>query len=605
MAELEGKKQDLKFEDLVSIRQSITEGIVKGEAKPALSSRRAGLAEKLDCLEGQVLSVGAHLRISAEHSLKELSLDAQITRDDLIVWHYEWSRLPSRRERRNLVRELADLHDLNPKKCQALINRYQEKQDRYFRKARLKAASPKAAVRADTLQPEAPPPPEPQEESRITVVSKETKVLADFYDFAAKIAWRAIWAAFIARHLSPFERRSAKVLCLPSLYCQNEVQLYLDLGFKPEKILAVEGTSDPEERKLFVENANKLGVRYELGDLIDILPKLDESFDVVSLDFLGGLCMKYMEILNYVSLSNRALILVNTQAGRESREIQYRLFYDLVLNGWTEIDRGDERFQDEITKAVRAAIDKAFSDDRPGIKKFREETVDAGILSNVGLQCRQNPWLPAILQRLWAPEVIGPEGILAPTLATKMELLDWAWTQLAPLIGQTMTGDRGLSALENGCGLVSDVLFGRAKIKELERWRYQSAGAAARHYNSCFAVVDTRRDKYSRWSDSTKPIINSLLHYFEYMKDHIGPEPAILGQVHTGPKVTAQYKSAAGGRTDKIKINDRIIINQAGANYSVPVARLLRNIREYTNIFRNHIKVHAGSTHFPERRDVE
>ncbi len=148
------------------------------------------------------------------------------------------------------------------------------------------------------------------------------------YDNATKQLWREKWKEFVAKHTTPSERQRMKVLCLPGKKCL-EVPIYLDLGFKACNIVGVEG-GDEDAKREFHDNAYRYGIIPKLGRLENILPKMKDVFDIVSLDFTGPISKKCLDIIKMlpiapaadVTTDTKSLFMVNLLAKRETQSSQ-------------------------------------------------------------------------------------------------------------------------------------------------------------------------------------------------------------------------------------------------------------------------------------------
>jgi len=147
------------------------------------------------------------------------------------------------------------------------------------------------------------------------------------YDNKLKEVWRKKWFEYVEKQITPEQRAKMKVLCLPGPECL-EIPGYIELGFDPKNIVGIEG--DPKVREEFEKNAAKYGIQTRFGKLSDVLPKLDDKFDVVSLDMLGPFCKGYeMNILSQLPLSDRVVFMINVQAKREAEFAKEQLRYQV------------------------------------------------------------------------------------------------------------------------------------------------------------------------------------------------------------------------------------------------------------------------------------
>lgn len=142
------------------------------------------------------------------------------------------------------------------------------------------------------------------------------------YDNPTKQLWRKKWQEFIGKNTLPSERANMTVLCLPGKRCL-EVPLYLELGFKPENIFGVEG--DEQAKYEFSQNAAKYGIVPKIGRIENIIKKEDTVYDVVSLDFTGPICRKYVDIVRNCPIkpdvnsraNTKSFFMINVMGKRE------------------------------------------------------------------------------------------------------------------------------------------------------------------------------------------------------------------------------------------------------------------------------------------------
>lgn len=146
------------------------------------------------------------------------------------------------------------------------------------------------------------------------------------YDTPIKNAWRAKVREYIESQTDPKKRASMRVLCLPGVECL-EIPMYLEMGFLPENIVGVEAgmIGSKVDRSLisrFEENAKRYGIRTHIGRLEQAEFLKSETFDVVSLDFVGPFGFNACDIFSQLHLSQTAVIVTNFQAKREKKGAQ-------------------------------------------------------------------------------------------------------------------------------------------------------------------------------------------------------------------------------------------------------------------------------------------
>jgi hypothetical protein len=218
------------------------------------------------------------------------------------------------------------------------------------------------------------PPTEELTEEEVERIEAVDGAHAD-YDNPIKQVWRERWKSFIAKQTTLYERDRMKVLCLPGKRCL-EVPVYLDLGFKPCNIFGVEG-GDEAARREFSENAETYGIVQRVGRLENLLPKMKETFDIISLDFPGPLSKTCLDIVKMLPLAptgdatsdTKSLFMINLMAKRETKETQQFLdFYasfdrpeiKQMLNG---PNQGLDRFKD-VCRYMNDLEDKVYNGEK-------------------------------------------------------------------------------------------------------------------------------------------------------------------------------------------------------------------------------------------------
>ncbi|EKE26390.1 MAG: hypothetical protein ACD_4C00306G0006, partial [uncultured bacterium (gcode 4)] len=146
------------------------------------------------------------------------------------------------------------------------------------------------------------------------------------YDNEIKNAWRQKLKEFIDKNTDKEKRKQMKILCLPWIECL-EIPIYLELWFLPENIVWVEAgivkwKVDIDVLKRFEENTKKYWIQHRLWKLEKVLETEEEVFDIVSLDFLGFLTNKYLDILCKIKTKNNFLLLTNFMWKRENSSSQ-------------------------------------------------------------------------------------------------------------------------------------------------------------------------------------------------------------------------------------------------------------------------------------------
>lgn len=219
------------------------------------------------------------------------------------------------------------------------------------------------------------------------------------YNNAVKDAWRDKNRDYVEGNTTRNERRKMKVLMLPGVEC-IEAEMYLDMGFEPQNITGVEG-GDREARAQFKINAEKLGINYKLGRLEKILPSETTPYGVVSLDFLGQLCIGYIKMLRHVYLDKRALVLTNLMGRRETKEMQWRMKAAAYFVG-----QNREAFtlgsiaKFGMLQAMKSAIETMKGFVSPSLKDARDDFAWIEMFTSTGMERVEHKAYPEITENM-------------------------------------------------------------------------------------------------------------------------------------------------------------------------------------------------------------
>lgn len=276
------------------ICEYVLEGVVAGESKKELSSRRRWLSERLNYSPSVIAAVSAHLKIRAYDLVGE-----NLSRDDID-------------DARNYVAEAKD----------------EERRAKQFEISEMFGiSSEQAALITDGVLPPIP-------QSRRTISGEHFN-----YDNETKNNWRRSWGDFLQERTTADQRKDMRVLCFPGVEC-HEASMYLDMDFQPENIVGVEGGNKLAQAQ-FEKNASRLGIDYRLGKMEKILPADSDRFDVVNLDFTGHMCARNVAILNNLLVNQTAYLSVNIAGRRERKAMQeYLQYYKAMTSRSIETERG-------------------------------------------------------------------------------------------------------------------------------------------------------------------------------------------------------------------------------------------------------------------------
>ncbi len=336
------------------------------------------------------------------------------------------------------------------------------------------------------------------------------------YGTKSKEAWRQTWKRFLEKNTDPRMRPYMRVLCLPGKRCL-EIQLYLDLGFRIENIVAVEGgdrIARADCEWTVRRNAEKWGGTPDLrlAKLEEILPHEKEPFHVVSLDFIGQMCTGYLHLASQVPVHDDACFLITQSTQRWKKDVQQ----------WRQ--EGLERIiHSEKEDAVLIGhYRKMFGGKAARVPSATPEDFPMGTM-NLGAdrqehwqfrqRLRRMPMLPEAREIVTTHQREREEYNISVVLAPLLEKL------LGVLQEKALFDPADLSEVSSLCNvgkLVTTVMFDKPLIDQLERWSYQSTVSDYLHeFHTDMAVVSRPRGSYEQW----KPVVDFLSHAVEHALD--------------------------------------------------------------------------------------
>lgn len=148
------------------------------------------------------------------------------------------------------------------------------------------------------------------------------------YNNAIKNKWREKIKEYLLERTTTTERAKMKVMCLPWKNWLEVKQIYLEIWFLPENIIWFEKNQTAFEE--FLNNKPKW-CKHEIRNIIDFLKETQDRFDLVSLDFLGPMSEKNLDIFRYLQVNDRFFVFSNMMAKREWENMQKFLqWYDWI-----------------------------------------------------------------------------------------------------------------------------------------------------------------------------------------------------------------------------------------------------------------------------------
>ncbi len=430
------------------------------------------------------------------------------------------------------------------------------------------------------------------------------------YDNEIKRAWRRKIYEFVDKNTDPKKRRKMRVLCLPGKKCL-EIQTYLDLGFRSQNILGVEG-GDKEARDEFEENAKRMGIQYQIGRLEKVLEKEKKPFDVVSLDFLGAMCRGYDTVMKMLPLSDDAIILLNTRARRENITTKTEYLFLKELGAWDDLEtsmkkigfdmawlESPEAFDGRLESVRKAFIAKVKEQEKKGMK-IDQNIRDKGVTTKAvnALQMPRDPSVAA-----WSVKVGNAlfRKLSLPVDSLKDEDIDMIRNRMILMLAflvsalleeaenkllESLEKENPAGALQNGNatnGLMTAVIqpfiiavSGRPIFGDYKRYVYTSTGKTRTKFLSEFVSC-----KSMRLIDKNCPTI--IRFFQEAVETIIEMMPEGLGNVDPGNLMFTFLGSISESVDAKMALPDRKTIMDVWRCGRLNISKLNRWIEKHSN----------------------
>jgi hypothetical protein len=335
------------------------------------------------------------------------------------------------------------------------------------------------------------------------------------YDTKSKEAWRQTWKRYLDEHTDRKKRGKMRILCIPGKRCL-EIPLYIELGFKPENIVAVEG-GDRIARAQFElnvkHNAKKWGgmLDYRLGRLEEMIKDEHEPFDIVGLDFLGQMCPSYLYIASNIPVNERAIFMMTAWTRRWGPQMQ--------RERQESLDRTETRQREN--QSLHQEYGGLFHETQSSqpAQPIAIHDVSMGTM-NLGAD-RSEHW--QFRQRVRRMAMLSEAKDLATTHEREREeknislALEPMMNELLSLLQEHRLFDassfeeiRSICSLGN---LVTSAMFDKPVVEHIERRSYLSTVSTALHeFHTDMSVIQRPRHLYEKW----KPIADFFSHCVEH-----------------------------------------------------------------------------------------
>lgn len=351
------------------------------------------------------------------------------------------------------------------------------------------------------------------------------------YSSAIKEKWRQTWKTFIDEKIPQERRGRMKVLCLPGKKCL-EIPLYLELGFKPENILGVEG-GDRIARADFEMYAKSYGIDYRLGRLEDILPTCKTRFGVVSLDFIGQICPGYIKIFSNLLLEEQSAVMINTRARRENAAIQSDLQWMWEVTAQGHADISQVQLNHQRLYGGNADTEMQITQPDWNLPNARDKVSPA--LVSAGIARKENWYFGGKAADLPLLPQISPES----TGMERAKIQHNIETALLPMVHQILKlfHDYDLfnkkeweevQMLSNIVAMFHDALFGNKYVKEMQKYSYNSESSSVHSpFNTDMAILHMPRNLYGDIApavDFLFSCVSKSLHMAKEQQDPTVPD---------------------------------------------------------------------------------
>jgi len=465
---------------------------IAGMDDDALSDERRWLSEKFDVKPGRVNAITAWLRIRAQRAMPDGVLTPSTAK--FIKVYLGLGASP--KEQDVLTEELIGILKIDPQVVRQISESIRDKVRDTFSKTTSKDR-PKTDDLSSLLLEAG------------SVDSLHGGEHVD-YDNPTKEHWREAWKAYLEQHTHPDLRSHMKVLCLPGKHCL-EVPLYLDLGFRKENIVGIEG-GDRIARAEFEKNAKALGIDWQAMRLEEYLEDQRTRFDVVSLDFIGQLSPSTVKICSNLMLAERSIVMINTLARREGRDVQKNLqwLWQMMIDS----EKQDRHLLDEGAEVQVPSPDW-------NLALSREHLLAA--LSQVGVERRENWFYGSKIEQI--PLLPAAQALETNSSRKKMQAnIDLV---LATMLGELIQvldqhhlvdiGDtRERQVLAQMGDMFHDVVFGNKFITDVQKLSYRSEVSDQRcTFHTDIASIHTPRRLYEEISGATEFILECICKAIE------------------------------------------------------------------------------------------
>lgn len=253
----------------------------------------------------------------------------------------------------------------------------------------------------------------------------------DYSQSIEKKEWRKRKLAFLLERTTPQERKQMKGLVLTGRQWLDAIEIYIPAGIPPQNIVGVENSPEDWVQEEFEATGKSLGCEtHPRTELLDFLRNSPVAWSLLDFDFLGQMCPKYVEIMQQVRLSSKALVFTNFMGKREGANIQDEFGVQNYLRSMDENGWQKGSFLDFHQRTMVDGARDWESHNAP-LKEMRDEYQGQLVRAFLGTKRHENSLHQPQLQRLSALR----EGISAEAMSSDLVLVLKALDNLLKDIG--------------------------------------------------------------------------------------------------------------------------------------------------------------------------
>jgi hypothetical protein len=351
---------------------------------------------------------------------------------------------------------------------------------------------------------------------------------AEYNKSASKLLWHEAYLNFLNQRLSKENAANGWVLTNPGVKPDSMISIFDSLGFRRERIIAVEGGSDGA-RGAFLENCKRLGIKGLTGKFHEIIPTLKQRFMLVDMDSIGQVSGQMVKAVHAVPLADKAFVMLNVRIGRESKFYQDQLYQ---IAKQTELGQAIKELTEDafkrgiggegVARAYRQSdLQKYMTKDieNSGLRDIRDETLDSALLTNVstGASFRHGHWREGAFDDFDFSDARNELFGHCDHVEREIFALVSQVSYISPHLQlPSLARKKGQVTLPVPTGgvrkLIIGSLFQDYKITDIKKVGYKSdIGSGRSIFHSTFAEVECPRRVYENWTPITKVLMDVIV----------------------------------------------------------------------------------------------